>query len=150
MPSINKVILVGNCGQNAEIRYTADGQPVTKISLATSFRRKDKSSGEYSDETQWHRITFYDRLAQVAGEYIKKGSPIYIEGRIKYGKFIDKAGTEKISVDIIASDLQLLGGRVGGSIPATYDGAGECYAAPAPKATSDSPTGRDDMEQDSN
>lgn len=111
MSSVNKIILVGHCGRDAEVRYMPSGQAVANVSLATSSKRKDKSSGEMIEETQWHRITFYERLAEIAGEYIKKGTPIYIEGRIKYGKYTDKAGAEQNTVDIIANELQLLGGK---------------------------------------
>ena len=111
MSSVNKIILVGHCGRDAEVRYMPSGQAVANVSLATTSRRKDKSSGEMIEETQWHRITFYERLAEIAGEYIKKGTPVYIEGRIKYGKYTDKAGAEQNTVDIIANELQLLGGK---------------------------------------
>lgn len=111
MASVNKVILVGNCGRDPEIRYLPSGQAVANVSIATSSRRKDKNSGETIEDTQWHRVTFYDRLAEIAGEYVKKGRPIYIEGRLKYGTYTDKAtGVEKNTCDIIATELQLLGG----------------------------------------
>ncbi len=92
MASVNKVILVGNCGRDPEIRYLPSGQAVANVSVATSTRRKDKNSGESIEDTQWHRVTFYDRLAEIAGEYVKKGQPIYVEGRLKYGKYTDQAG----------------------------------------------------------
>ena len=111
MASVNKVILVGNCGRDPEVRYLPSGQAVANVSVATSSRRKDKNSGEMIEDTQWHRVTFYDRLAEIAGEYVKKGRPIYVEGRLKYGKYTDQAGVEKSTVDIIATELQLLGGR---------------------------------------
>lgn len=126
MASVNKVILVGNCGRDPEIRYMPDGKAVANISLATSSKRKDRNTGEVIEETQWHRVTFYDRLAEIAGEYVKKGRPLYIEGRLKYGKYTDNAGVEKHTTDIIATDLQMLGGRDGGS------GEGEA-PAPAPR-----------------
>ena len=113
MASVNKVILVGNCGRDPEIRYLPSGQAVANVSVATSSRRKDKNSGETIEDTQWHRVTFYDRLAEIAGEYVKKGRPIYVEGRLKYGKYTDQSGVEKNTVDIIATELQLLGGREG-------------------------------------
>ncbi|MFM6986639.1 MAG: single-stranded DNA-binding protein [Hydrogenophaga sp.] len=114
MASVNKVILVGNCGRDPEIRYLPSGQAVANVSVATSSRRKDRNSGETIEDTQWHRVTFYDRLAEIAGEYVKKGRPIYVEGRLKYGTYTDKAtGVEKNTVDIIATELQLLGGREG-------------------------------------
>jgi len=130
MASVNKVILIGNCGRDPEVRYLPSGQAVANVSIATSSRRKDKNSGEMVEDTQWHRVTFYDRLAEIAGEYVKKGRPIYVEGRLKYGTYTDKnTGVEKNTVDIIATELQLLGGREGMGGPA---GGGE--GAPAPRA----------------
>ena len=117
MSSVNKVILVGHCGRDAEVRYMPSGQPVASVSLATTSRRKDKASGQTVEETQWHRVTFYERLAEIAGEYIKKGTPIYIEGRLKYGKYTDQAGVERNTVDIIATELQLLGKGDGQGAP---------------------------------
>ena len=113
MASVNKVILIGNCGRDPEIRYLPSGAAVANVTLATSSKRKDKSSGETVEDTQWHRVTFYDRLAEIAGEYVKKGRPIYVEGRLKYGKYTGQDGIEKNTVDIIATELQLLGGREG-------------------------------------
>ena len=135
MASVNKVILVGNCGRDPEIRYLPSGQAVANVSVATSSRRKDKNSGETIEDTQWHRVTFYDRLAEIAGEYVKKGRPIYVEGRLKYGTYVDKTtGVEKNTVDIIATELQLLGGREGlggGEEGGAGAGAGG-YSRPAP------------------
>lgn len=111
MASLNKVLLIGNCGRDPEIRYLPSGQAVANISIATSTRRKDKNTGESIESTEWHRVTFYDRLAEIAGEYVRKGKPLYVEGRLKYGKYTDKDGVEKSTVDIIATELQLLGGR---------------------------------------
>lgn len=113
MASVNKVILIGNCGRDPEVRYMPSGQAVANVSIATSSRRKDRTSGEMIEDTQWHRVTFYERLAEIAGEYVKKGRPIYVEGRLKYGKYTDQSGVEKSTVDIIATELQLLGGREG-------------------------------------
>jgi single-strand DNA-binding protein len=117
MASVNKVILVGNCGRDPELRYMADGKAVANISIATSSKRKDKNTGEVLEDTQWHRVTFYDRLAEIAGEYVKKGRPVYVEGRLKYGKYTDQAGVEKSTCDIVATELQLLGGREEGAAP---------------------------------
>ena len=131
MASVNKVILVGNCGRDPEIRYLPSGQAVANVSVATSSRRKDRNSGETIEDTQGHRVTFYDRLAEIAGEYVKKGRPIYVEGRLKYGTYVDKAtGVEKNTVDIIATELQLLGGRegMGGG---DEGGGGGGYSRPA-------------------
>ena len=130
MASVNKVILVGNCGRDPEIRYLPSGQAVANISVATSSRRKDKNTGETIEDTQWHRVTFYDRLAEIAGEYVKKGRPIYVEGRLKYGKYTDQSGVEKNTVDIVATELQLLGGREGMGGPSDSDDGG---SAPAPR-----------------
>ncbi len=130
MASVNKVILVGNCGRDPEIRYLPSGQAVANISIATSSRRKDKTSGEMVEDTQWHRVTFYDRLAEIAGEYVKKGRPLYVEGRLKYGKYTDQAGVERNTVDIIATEMQLLGGREGGG-----GGGSMGSEAPAPRAS---------------
>jgi single-strand DNA-binding protein len=141
MASVNKVILVGNCGRDPEIRYLPSGQAVANVSVATSSRRKDKNTGETIEDTQWHRVTFYDRLAEIAGEYVKKGRPIYVEGRLKYGKYTDQSGVEKNTVDIVATELQLLGGRegMGGA-----GGGGEGYGeeGSAPPARRPAPTAR--------
>jgi single-strand DNA-binding protein len=130
MASVNKVILVGNCGRDPEIRYLPSGQAVANVSVATSSRRKDRTTGETVEDTQWHRVTFYDRLAEIAGEYVKKGRPIYVEGRLKYGKYTDQSGVEKNTVDIVATELQLLGGREGMGGPSD---AGDEGGAPAPR-----------------
>ncbi len=136
MASVNKVILVGNCGRDPEIRYLPSGQAVANVSVATSSRRKDRNSGETIEDTQWHRVTFYDRLAEIAGEYVKKGRPIYVEGRLKYGKYTDQAGVERNTVDIIATELQLLGGRegMGGGDDGAGSGGGYTPRASAPRA----------------
>src|SRR5215208_1337587 len=158
MASVNKVILVGNCGRDPEIRYLPSGQAVANVSVATSSKRKDKNTGETIEDTQWHRVTFYDRLAEIAGEYVKKGRPIYVEGRLKYGKYTDKDGIEKNTVDIIATEMQLLGSREGMGGPAgDEEGGAPRRAAPpsrpaapaaqrpaAPKPS----TGFDDMDDD--
>ena len=127
MASVNKVILLGNCGRDPEIRYLPSGQAVANISIATSTRRKDKNTGESVEDTQWHRVTFYDRLAELAGEYVRKGQPVYIEGRLKYGKYTDQAGVEKNTVDIIATEMQLLGKREGMGGPGGDEGGGGGY-----------------------
>lgn len=134
MASVNKVILVGNCGRDPEIRYLPSGQAVANVSVATSSRRKDRNSGETIEDTQWHRVTFYDRLAEIAGEYVKKGRPIYVEGRLKYGKYTDQSGQERNTVDIIATELQLLGGRDGDGGGAGGGNGGGGYSRPAPAA----------------
>ncbi len=160
MASVNKVILVGNCGRDPEIRYLPSGQAVANVSIATSSRRKDKNTGETVEDTQWHRVTFYDRLAEIAGEYVKKGRPIYVEGRIKYGKFTNKDGVEQNTCDIIATEMQLLGSRegMGGPSGGDEEGGGAPRRAPAPAsrpsaaqqrpAAQKPSTGFDDMDDD--
>jgi len=162
MASVNKVILVGNCGRDPEIRYLPSGQAVANVSVATSSRRKDRNSGEMIEDTQWHRVTFYDRLAEIAGEYVKKGRPIYVEGRLKYGKYTDQSGVEKNTVDIIATELQLLGGRegMGGADEGAVSGGGYSRPPAAPRAAAPRPapapspaptrqsSGFDDMDDD--
>src|ERR1700742_2554607 len=142
MASVNKVILIGNCGRDPEVRYTPGGTAICNISVATSSRRKDKASGESIEDTQWHRVTFYDRLAEIAGEYLKKGRPVYVEGRLKYGKYTDKDGIERNTVDIVAEQMQLLGGREsmgdegGGGFGRARgaEGGGGARGRPAPRA----------------
>jgi single-strand DNA-binding protein len=111
MASLNKVQIIGNCGRDPELRYMADGKAVANVSVATTSRRKNRDTGEITEDTQWHRVTLYERLAEIAGQYVTKGKPIYVEGRLKYGVYKDKDGVEKNSCDIIATELQLLGGR---------------------------------------
>jgi single-strand DNA-binding protein len=118
---------------------------VANVSIATTSRRKDRTSGETVEDTQWHRVTFYDRLAEIAGEYVKKGRPIYVEGRLKYGKYTDQAGVEKNTVDIIATELQLLGGREGMGAPSGGDEDGGAPArrpAAAPRPAAGAPVNR--------
>ncbi len=167
MASVNKVILIGNCGRDPEVRYTPGGTAICNVSVATSSRRKDKASGESIEDTQWHRVTFYDRLAEIAGEYLKKGRPVYIEGRLKYGKYTDKDGIERNTVDIVAEQMQLLGGRDGGGDEGGGGGGGYSRApaarggddeerparpaarpAPAPRPAPKASTGFDDMDDD--
>lgn len=143
MASVNKVILVGNCGRDPEIRYLPSGQAVASVSIATSSRRKDRNSGEMIEDTQWHRVTFYDRLAEIAGEYVKKGRPVYVEGRLKYGKYTDQSGVEKNTVDIIATELQLLGGREGmGGADEGGSAGGGGYSRPAAAPRAPAPASR--------
>lgn len=161
MASVNKVILMGNCGRDPEIRYLPSGQAVANVSVATSSRRKDRNTGESIEETQWHRVTFFDRLAEIAGEYVKKGQPIYVEGRIKYGKFTNKDGIEQNTVDIIATEMQLLGKREGMGAPGGGDDEGQqAPRRPAPQSRPSAPapaqrpapakasSGFDDMDDD--
>jgi len=178
MASINKVILIGNLGRDPEIRYSANGAAICNVTIATSRNWKDKTSGEKMEETEWHRVVFYDRLAEIAGEYLKKGRSCYVEGRLKTRKWQDKDGVEKYTTEIIADNMQLLGGREGGggggggeeggssygggggggggySRGAGGSGGGERAERPAPasrpaptKPAAKSSTGFDDMDDD--
>ena len=114
MASVNKVILVGNLGKDPETRYATSGAAICNITLATSRQWKDKASGEKREETEWHRVVFYDRLAEIAGEYLKKGRPVYVEGRLKTRKWQDKEGQDRYTTEVIAEEMQLLGSREGG------------------------------------
>lgn len=106
---VNKVILVGNLGHDPEIRYTNAGAPITSISIATSESWKDKESGEKMERTEWHRVKFFGRLAEIAGEYLTKGRQVYIEGSLRTNKYTDKDGVEKYSTEVIANEMQMLG-----------------------------------------
>jgi single-strand DNA-binding protein len=112
---VNKVILIGNLGNEPEIRYTAGGAAIANISLATAESWKDKESGEQQERTEWHRIVFFGRLAEIVGEYLHKGSQIYVEGRLQTRKWQDKEGHDRYSTEIVANEMQMLGGRGGGS-----------------------------------
>jgi len=145
MASVNKVILVGNLGADPETRYQPSGDAITNIRVATTDRWKDKASGEMKEATEWHRVAFFGRLAEIAGEYLKKGSQVYIEGRIRTRKYQDKDGNERYSTEIIADRMQMLGARAGAGEarnepPAEPKGAGAAAKKPAGKF--------DDMEDD--
>jgi single-strand DNA-binding protein len=111
MASVNKVILIGNLGRDPEVRYTPNGGAVCNVNVATTRNWKSKDSGERQEETEWHRIVLFERLAEIAGEYLKKGRPVYIEGRLRTRKWTDKDGTEKYTTEIVGEQLQLLGGK---------------------------------------
>lgn len=112
MASVNKVILVGNLGRDPEVRYSPDGAAICNVSIATTSQWKDKNSGERREETEWHRVVFYNRLAEIAGEYLRKGRSIYVEGRIKTRKWQDKeTGQDRYSTEIIGDQMKMLGGR---------------------------------------
>ena len=146
MASVNKVILVGNLGADPETRYMPNGDAVANIRLATTESWKDKASGEKREITEWHRVVFYRKLAEIAGQYLKKGSPVYIEGRIRTRKWQDKEGQERYTTEIEANEMQMLGGRqstsssggdveYGGSMPSSAPSAGS-RQAPTKKAPS--------------
>ena len=153
MASVNKVIIIGNLGKDPEVRYLASGSAICNITVATSRQWKDKTSGERQEETEWHRITFFDRMAEIAGEYLKKGRPVYVEGRLKTRKYTDKDGVEKYATDIVATEMQLLGGREGGGSDADTGASAPQRSAPAPRPAPSKPaakssTGFDNMDDD--
>ena len=132
MASVNKVIIVGNLGRDPEVRYTPNGSAVCNVSVATTRSWKNKESGDKSEETEWHRVVFYDKLAEIAGEYLKKGRSVYVEGRLKTRKWQDKDGVEKYTTEIVATDMQMLGSREGlGGGAASEEGGGYERSAPA-------------------
>lgn len=156
MASVNKVILVGNLGRDPETRYMPDGGAITNISIATTSQWKDKN-GEKQEATEWHRVSFFGRLAEIAGEYLKKGSQVYVEGRIRTRKWQDKDGSDKYSTEIVAEEMKMLGSRqgMGGG-----DGGGGDYGrssgGPPSQGSSSKPAGAakggaakfDDMDDD--
>lgn len=145
MASVNKVIVIGNTGKDPEVRYTPSGAAICNLTLATSRKWKNKESGDMQEETEWHRVVLYDRLAEVAGEYVKKGKPVYIEGRLKTRKWQDKEGKDNYTTEIVAESLQLLGGREDASSkPATP----AARPAAAPKTPAKTGGGFDDMDDD--
>ncbi|MDB5853539.1 MAG: single-stranded DNA-binding protein [Herminiimonas sp.] len=113
MASVNKVIIVGNLGRDPETRYMPSGDAMTNIAVATTDKWKDKASGEQKEATEWHRIAFFGKLAEIAGQYLKKGSQVYIEGKLRTRKWTDKEGAEKYTTEIIADTMQMLGSRQG-------------------------------------
>jgi single-strand DNA-binding protein len=112
---VNKVILVGNLGKDPEIRYMPNGNAVANLTLATSESWKDKQTGDQQEKTEWHRIVMFRRLAEIAGEYLKKGSQVYIEGKLQTRKWQDNSGNDRYTTEIVANEMQMLGGRGGGS-----------------------------------
>lgn len=125
---VNKVILVGNCGKDPDTRYTPSGSAVTNISIATSEQWTDKQSGQKQERTEWHTVVFFNRLAEIAGEYLRKGSQVYVEGSLRTRKWQDKSGNDRYTTEIVASEMQMLGSR-GGS--GDYSSAPQQQSAPA-------------------
>ena len=152
MASVNKVIVVGNLGADPETRFLPSGEAVTNIRMATTDKWKDKASGEMKEATEWHRISFFGRLAEVAGEYLKKGSQVYVEGSLRTRKWQDKDGQDRYSTEIRADVMQMLGRREGGGEPRgerEARGPAESRAAEPKPAAAKKPAGKfDDMEDD--
>jgi single-strand DNA-binding protein len=151
MASVNKVILVGNLGRDPETRYSPDGGAICNISVATTDTWKDKTSGERQERTEWHRVVFFSRLAEIAGEYLKKGSQVYIEGRLQTRKWQDKEGQERYTTEIIADRMQMLGSRSGmGEAGGRGADAREPAMAEEPKPGTKKPAGGkfDDLDDD--
>lgn len=132
MASVNKVIIVGNVGRDPETRYMPNGEAVTNIAVATTESWKDKNSGDKKESTEWHRITFYRKLAEIAGQYLKKGSSVYIEGKLQTRKWTDKDGVERYTTEIIADTMQMLGGK--------QDGASNAQKEPANQKPAEKPS----------
>lgn len=159
MASLNKVQIIGNLGRDPEVRYTPNGNAVCNVSVATTRQWKNKDSGDRQEETEWHRVVFYDRLAEIAGEYLKKGRSVYVEGRLKTRKWQDKEGKDQYTTEIIAEQMQMLGGREGMGGGAGDDRGSDDYAerpqraAPAARPAASKPaskpaTGFDAMDDD--
>ncbi len=158
MASVNKVIIVGNLGADPETRYLPSGDAVTSIRVATTDRYKDKQSGEMREATEWHSISFFGKLAEIAGQYLKKGSQVYVEGSLRTRKYTDKNGVEKYATDIRADTMQMLGSRQGmGGEGGSGGGGGYSRpaapaqrpaAAPAAAGNPASSSGFDDMDDD--
>jgi single-strand DNA-binding protein len=162
MASVNKVIIIGNLGKDPEVRYTPNGNAVCNLRIATTRTWKSKDSGEKMEETEWHSVVLYDRQAEIAGEYLKKGRPVYIEGRLKTRKWQDKEGVDRYTTEIVSDSMQLLGSRegAGGGAGPSDEGAPSGYgdrpapvsrpasAAPANKPAAKSASGFDNMDDD--
>jgi single-strand DNA-binding protein len=150
LASVNKVILFVNLGADPETRYLPSGDPVTNIRLATTESWKDKASGEKKEATEWHRVVFFRRLAEIAGQYLKKGSQVYIEGRIRTRKWQDKEGQERYTTEIEAEEMKMLGGRQGQGEPSSYggDASAPSYGGARPSPSAAKKPSFDDMDDD--
>ncbi len=113
MASVNKVTIVGNLGRDPEMRYMPNGDAIANIAVATSYKSKSRTTGEQKESTEWHRISFFGKLAEIVGQYLKKGSTVYVEGRLQTRKYVDKDGVEKYATGIVAESMQMFGGRQG-------------------------------------
>jgi single-strand DNA-binding protein len=136
---VNKVILVGNLGQDPEVRYTANGAAVANISVATTEQWTDRQSGQKQERTEWHRVVMFGRLGEIAGEYLKKGSQVYLEGKLQTRKWQDQNGQDRYTTEIVANEMQMLGGRGGGS--SDYNSQGFGGGAPSRQQPAAQPQG---------
>jgi single-strand DNA-binding protein len=148
--SVNKVILIGNLGADPEIRRTQDGRPIANLRLATSESWKDKTSGEKKEATEWHRVAFFGRLAEIAGQYLKKGRQVYIEGALRTRKWQDKDGQDRYTTEVVASEMKMLGSRygMGDSGPREAPAAGASRGAGQSKPAAPAAGGFNDFEDD--
>lgn len=140
MASLNKVLLIGNLGKDPEVRYMPNGDAVANFSIATTESYKDRN-GDKQDKTEWHNITMYRKLAEIAGQYLKKGSQVYLEGKIQTRKWQDKEGKDRYTTEIICDEMKMLGGRAGGDSSSSYQGGNEAPAftpSAAPRASAPS------------
>ncbi len=141
---VNKVIIVGNLGGDPDTKYMPSGSAVTNLTVATNESWKDKQTGEQKDRTEWHKVAMFGRLAEIAAEYLRKGSQVYIEGKLRTRKWTDKQGNDRYSTEIVADEMQMLGGRGGGGAPAM---GGPPPSSPPPQGSS-GPAGGDDFDDD--
>lgn len=144
---VNKAILIGNLGNDPDMRYTAGGAAVANVSIATAESWKDKNTGEQQERTEWHRVVFFGRLAEIVGEYLRKGSQIYVEGRLQTRKWTNKEGHDQYTTEIVANEMQMLGGKSGGSANYDYAPKSQPQQNSAPAAAS-SPAPADDFDDD--
>ncbi len=140
---VNKAIILGSLGQDPDIRYTAGGAAVANISIATNEQWKDKESGEMQERTEWHRVVFFGRLAEIVGEYLRKGSQVYVEGRIQTRKWQDKEGQDRYTTEIVANEMQMLGSKSGGTT-ASFDQSPQQQSSPAVSSEKNSSDDFDD------
>ncbi len=145
---INKVILVGNLGSDPDTRYMPSGGAVTNLSVATNESWKDKQTGEMKDRTEWHKVAMFNRLAEVAAEYLRKGSQVYIEGKLRTRKWQDKDGNDRYTTEIIADEMQMLGGRGGGGMGGGGGGGFQGGGDPGPGSAPPRQSGPDDFDDD--
>jgi single-strand DNA-binding protein len=136
MASVNKVTIIGNLGRDPEVRYTPDGASITNVTIATTDTWKDKATGEKKEATEWHRVVFFGKLAEIAGQYLKKGRQVYVEGALRTRKWTDKEGQERYTTEIVANEMKMLGSRegMGDAPPRESGGAGAAAGGNRPAA----------------